>query len=111
MWFGGHGDLGMWRWLRDSAGFSNPKGLTQFQQVASQVETSGVVFRASGKILMLVFEPRPLRSDTWKPKQGFRLGPRFLSGSIFWVCGHLSACLRGGSCSASVRMPLFFQGG
>ena len=55
---------------------------------------------------MLVFKPRPLRSDTWKPKQEFRLGPRGLSGSIYCLCRHLSVFLHGGSCSASVRMPL-----
>lgn len=38
--------------------------------------------------LMLVFETSPLSRDTWKPKLGFRLGPRDLSGSIFCLWGN-----------------------
>lgn len=61
---------------------------------------------------MLVIEPRPLRSDTWTPKQEFIIGPRGLSGSIFCLCGYQSVCLHGGSsCSAGVIMPLFVQCG
>ena len=55
---------------------------------------------------MLVFETRRLRRDAWKPKLGFRFGPRSLSSSIFCLWGHLSACLNRGSCSACVGMPL-----
>ena len=65
----------------------------------------GVLFGASGKPHMLVLEPKPLRSDTWKPKEELRLGPRGLSGSMFCVCGLLSTCLHGGSCSDLSEYP------
>ena len=32
---------------------------------------------------MLIFETRPLGTDACKPKLGFRLGSRSMSGSIF----------------------------
>lgn len=54
---------------------------------------------------MLVFEPRPLRSDNRKPKEEFRLGHRGLSSSIVSVCRYLSAGLRGGRCSAFIECP------
>lgn len=78
---------------------------------ASHVETRGALFGPPTKPHVVVFAARPLRSDPWKPKREFRLGSRGLSGSIFCVCAHLSACLRGGGGSACVRVPLFVQGG
>ena len=50
------------------------------------METRGVLFRASGKPHTLFFEPKPLRSNTWNPKQELRLWPKGLSGSTFYLC-------------------------
>ena len=112
---GHHVGLCLWRpWivvvvgaLKDSPNWS--VGHSTKVQV-SHVETSGVLIGASGNPQTLVLETRPLKRDTWKPKDGFRLVPRGLSSSIFCVWGHPSACLSGGSCSAFVRSPLFVQG-
>ena len=73
----------MWRWLRDSAGFSSPKDMPQFRQGSSLVETSGVLFGASAKAHRLVSEPRPLSTYTWSTKLELRRGPSALSGSTF----------------------------
>ena len=54
----------------------NPRVGHSPKEQVSHVETRGVLIGASGNPHRLVLETRPLRRDSWNPKQGFRLGPR-----------------------------------
>ena len=86
-----HGDLGMCWLFSGPAELSYLKCLIHPSKKAAHVEMRDVWFGASEKPHVLVYENSPLRTETWKPKLRFRLGPGGLSISTFCLWGH---CLR-----------------
>ena len=88
---GGLGDLGMWKRLRYSAGFSNLGCLTQLLQESFPCGDERSSVQCLRKAPYPVLRPKPLRSDTRKTKQELRLGPKGLSAQpsiSVDICGH-----------------------